>query len=187
MHRDNINIVYDDFYNQLTYNEVIEKINSMTTILLSEIITNQTKFVFIERNINNTNDFTTLLYKNIISNIFQEYPYICVISPYKIDDTLYLIKLTKDTYYKIEYNEYRPIYSDLYEGEYFDLTIIHCKFVGNSGYFENMYNDNYGLDKYLTVEIVGLCLFEPLYDIKQIYTDESRLSTLINSSGFIEF
>ena len=187
MQREDLNIIYDDFYNQLTYNDVVEKINNITTLLLNEIITNKTKYIFFDKNIYNSLDINTLLFKNIISKIFDMYPYICVVSPHMIDSKIYLIKLTKDTYYKIEYSEYRPIYSDIYNGEYFDLTIINCKYVDNNGYFESFYNEEYGLEKFSTVEVIGLCLFEPIYDIKRKYTNESRLSTLINSSGFIEF
>lgn len=179
MQRGDLNIIYNDYYNDLKFNDVLSKSISITNLLF-EFISDSDKYIYIDF----CDNYYYHLFHNIIGKIFAYFPNIMIITPMESDGSMVLNVINKDTKFIYTNNCFYLTECNVFDGEFFDHVIHFVKFYDKDGEFELV--NNVDLSEYSWVKTIGLSLFEPIHSILDVYT-HPKLDIYINPDGYVEF
>ena len=179
MLRSDINIIYNDYYNDIKACDLFDNsilIARLVLEYLSKDITN----IYID-----TCDsfYYNILFNNLLKEIFNHFQNINIIIPINNNSNIELIKLDKNSKFICTEEGFYPSNYNKFNGEYVDIIFRFCKYFDKIGNYELINNIN--LTNLKSEILIGLCLFEPVYEISDFINNE-KLNSYIYPEACID-
>jgi|SaaInlStandDraft_6_1057023.scaffolds.fasta_scaffold11016_2 hypothetical protein len=179
MNKNDINIIYNNYYNNLKYNDIKSFNNSICKILLREILDSEIKIIYLDIDY----DYYQNLYHYILNCIFNDYPDIQIISPFYYNNNLILCIIDKNTKFILKNNNIFPNELIYFNGEFIDYKIVFLKYFTKDNKYELINDIN--LSFISSVKTIGVCYFEPIYYDNNINSEQADI--IIYNDTFYEF
>ena len=178
MLRSDINIIYNDYYDDLKASALFDKSVLISNHII-DYLTKDTKNIYIDI----YNDYYYFLFYILIRKIFNHFEDINIIVPINDGCNIQLIELNKNSKFTFTKNGFTPVDCDIYDGEYVDKIFRFCKFFDKLGNYE-LVNDII-LTNLTTQSVIGICIFEPIYEILD-FTNIGKLNSYIYPDAAID-
>lgn len=178
MLRSDINIIYNDYYNDLKASALFNK-----SVLLSnhifDYLTKDISYIYIDF----YNDYYFFLFHMLIREIFNQFENINIVVPISDGHNIQLIELNKNSKFIFTKNGFTPVDCDIFDGEYVDKIFRFCKFFDKIGNYE-LINDII-LTNLTSQSVIGICIFDPIYEILD-FTNMEKLNSYIFPDAAID-
>lgn len=171
MLRSDIGIIYNDYYDDLKVKDLI-KTSDMLSNLVLDYLSDDNEYIYID----NYDDFYYYTFHILLQKIFSRFPTIKVVISINNNDVYELYEIDKDTKILFTKDGIIPDSTIIFDGEFIDYIFFFCKFYDKYGKYEPI--NNFDLSHISAVRTIGICLFEPIYEILD-YTEEPKLNAFI--------
>ena len=139
----------------------------MLSNLVLDYLSDDNEYIYID----NYDDFYYYTFHILLQKIFSRFPNIKVVISISDDDRYNLYEIDKDAKFLFT------------KDGFIDYIFFFCKFYDKYGYYEPI--NNYDLSHISAVRTIGICLFEPIYEILD-YTEQPKLNAFIYPDGCID-
>lgn len=158
MLRSDIGIIYNDYYDDLKVKDLIKRSDMLSNLVL-DYLSDNNEYIYID----NYDDFYYYTFHILLQKIFSRFPNIKVVISISDGEGYNLYEIDKDTKFLFTKEGVVPDSNTIFDGEFIDYIFFFCKFYDKYGYYEPI--NNYDLSHISAVRTVGICLFEPIYEI----------------------
>ncbi len=166
--------IYKDYINALTNKQIANLSKKISRTISYEYIDDNISSLYID-----IPDCKNRLFNswNIVDEILNDKPHIKVITSYKVNDEYKLFEINSETQFERKHGMFKPVNAVEYNGEHIDFIFILVDYFDQYGHF--VYNNRINLDNYSYIKLIGMSFFNPIYQIKDIYSNEKKLNECI--------